>query len=61
MKDSIDANRGQTLEAMLLNAADSLDIGRTQEFNPERFAFLHGKAGEKPTQSAEAIRRELAV
>ena len=61
VRDSIDAHRGQTLEAMLLNAADSLDIGRTQEFNPERFAFLHGKAGEKPTKSAEDIRRELAV
>ena len=61
VKDSIDAHRGQTLEAMLLNAADSLDIGRTQEFNPERFAFLHGKAGEKPTRNAEAIRRELAL
>lgn len=59
--DSIDAHRGQTLEAMLLNAADSLDIGRTQQFDPERFAFLHGRGGEKPTSDARKIRQQLAV
>ena len=59
--DSIDAHRGQTLEAMLLNAADSLDIGRTQQFDPERFAFLHGRGGEKPTAEAREIRQQLAV
>ena len=46
---------------MLLNAADSLDIGRTQEFDPDRFAFLHGKAGEVPSEKAQHIRRQLAV
>lgn len=61
VRDSIDAHRGQTLEAMLLNAADSLDIGRTQEFDPDRFAFLHGKAGEVPSEKAQHIRRQLAV
>lgn len=59
--DSIDAHRGQTLEAMLLNAADSLDIGRTQQFDPGRFAFLHGKDGETPTTEARKIREQLAV
>ncbi|WP_418765894.1 DUF3626 domain-containing protein [Mailhella sp.] len=61
VRDSIDAHRGQTLEAMLLNAADSLDIGRTQQFDPERFAFLHGKAGETPVDEARKIRAQLAV
>ena len=61
VKDCIDSHRGQTLEAMLLNAADSLDIGRTQEFDPSRFAFLRGKEGEQPTEKAQEIRRQLAV
>lgn len=61
IRESIDSHKGQTLEAMLLNAADSLDIGRTQQFNPDQFAFLRGKDGEKPTAEAEAIRAQLAV
>jgi len=58
--DSIDAHRGQTLEALLLNAADSLDIGRTAKFDPEQFAFLHGKPGEVPTPEAQRVREQLA-
>ena len=61
VKDSIDAHKGKTLEAMLLNAADSLDIGRTKTFEPEHFAFLHGKEGEIPSERAQYIRRQLAV
>lgn len=57
--DSIDAHRGQTLEALLLNAADSLDIGRTASFDPERFAFLHGRSGETPSPEAARLRKGL--
>jgi hypothetical protein len=57
--DSIDAHRGKTLEAYLLNAADSLDIGRTAQFDPDKFAFLHGKPGEVPTSEAKRIRVQL--
>ena len=60
VKDSIDAHRGQTLEAMLLNAADSLDIGRTQQFDPDKFAFLHGRDGEVPIREAVNLRKKLA-
>ena len=57
--DSIDKHKGQTVEAMLLNAADSLDIGRTAKFQPDLFAFLHGKNGEVPKSWAEETRRQL--
>jgi hypothetical protein len=57
---SIDAHGSQTLEGLLLNAADSLDIGRTATFDPEHFAFLHGGAGEVPTREAKTMRAQLA-
>lgn len=59
VKDSIDRHKGQTMEAMLLNAADSLDIGRTSKFVPDLFSFLHGKNGEIPGKWAKEIRRQL--
>jgi hypothetical protein len=58
--DCIAAHRSQTLEGLLLNAADSLDIGRTQSFDPERFAFLQGRAGEVPSDGAARMRNQLA-
>ncbi|MCR4667306.1 MAG: DUF3626 domain-containing protein [Desulfovibrio sp.] len=60
VKDSIDAHKGQTLEAMLLNAADSLDIGRTADFDIKKFLFLLGKNGEITDREAEKIRAQLA-
>ena len=33
-------NRGETLETMLHKAADSLDIGRTMDFDPGKWPFL---------------------
>nr|MCR5562452.1 DUF3626 domain-containing protein [Desulfovibrio sp.] len=60
VKDSIDAHKGQTLEAMLLNAADSLDIGRTVDFDIKKFLFLLGKNGEITDREAEKIRAQLA-
>ncbi|MBQ9406684.1 MAG: DUF3626 domain-containing protein [Desulfovibrio sp.] len=63
VKDSIDRHKGQTLEAMLLNAADSLDIGRvgTGAFKINFFPFLRGKKGEVPSAWAENIRTQLAL
>ncbi|MDR2789036.1 MAG: DUF3626 domain-containing protein [Candidatus Accumulibacter sp.] len=60
VENSIDAHRSQTLEGLLLNAADSLDIGRTADFDPERFAFLHGRPGETPLPEAQRMRQQLA-
>gem|GEM_PF-468659 len=48
-------HQSPTVEGMLLNAADSLDIGRTQDFKPQYFNFLKN-AG---TAQAEQIRQEL--
>ena len=48
-------HQSTTVEGMLLNAADSLDIGRTQTFKPQFFGFLKN-AG---TAQAEQIRQEL--
>lgn len=41
------------------NAADSLDIGRTKDFDPNEFAFLKGRQGEVPGKEAKAIRKQL--
>ena len=59
--NSIDSHKGKTLEAMLLNAADSLDIGRTARFDPDKFAFLRGENGEHVGMEAKKIRDQLAV
>lgn len=61
VKDSIDRHKGQTLEAMVLNAADSLDIGRIGPgyFNLDKFPFLKGKDGETPNEWAQGIRKQL--
>jgi hypothetical protein len=56
---SILAHGSPTLEGMLLNAADSLDIGRTQTFDPARFAFLLGRDGETPSSAARNLREQL--
>ena len=48
-------HKSTTVEGMLLNSADSLDIGRTQTFKPQFFGFLKN-AG---TAQAEQIRQEL--
>ena len=52
--------QNNTVEAMVMQAADSLDIGRTKDFDLERFPFLKGKPGETPSQAAEDLRKELA-
>ncbi|MGX8719119.1 MAG: hypothetical protein ACQGQP_08465, partial [Desulfovibrio sp.] len=52
--------QNNTLEAMVMQAADSLDIGRTQDFDLEKFPFLKGKPGEAPGEAATKIRKELA-
>ena len=57
---SIDAHKSKTLESTLLNAADSLDIGRTAAFDPSRFAFLRGENGERIGTAAKRIRSQLA-
>ena len=51
----INAHQSQTVEGMLLNSADSLDIGRTKDFDPQYFGFL--KDANIP--GAEELRREL--
>jgi len=59
IKDCIYAHKSKTLEGMLLNAADSLDIGRTKDFKPENFLFLKGREGEIPGSEAKKIREQL--
>ncbi len=54
------STHNNTVEAMLLKSADSLDIGRVLEFNPEFFQFLKDKDGTVPNKEAEQIRAELA-
>ncbi len=48
-----------TLEAQLLQSADSLDIGRTGEFDQYYFDFLRDKNGQV-TPEAQKIRDQLA-
>ncbi|MBQ3893111.1 MAG: DUF3626 domain-containing protein [Mailhella sp.] len=60
IKNCIHAHKSPTLEGMLLNAADSLDIGRTKDFMPEYFRFLQGRQGETPGAEAQRIRKQLA-
>ncbi|MBR6906348.1 MAG: hypothetical protein IKN33_05355, partial [Selenomonadaceae bacterium] len=55
-----DSPQNNTLEAMIMRAADSLDIGRTKDFDPEQFPFLKGKPGEAPGEEAQKIRGQLA-
>ena len=61
VRDSIDRHKGKTVEAMVLNAADSLDIGRIGRgvFQLDVFPFLHGKDGEVPGTWADTIRKQL--
>ncbi|MGN0908393.1 MAG: hypothetical protein ACI4NA_02135, partial [Succinivibrio sp.] len=49
----------QTTEAMLLHAADSLDIGRTDDFKPSLFAFLRAPNGDVSIKAGD-VRKELA-
>jgi hypothetical protein len=58
---SIDAHGSRTLEGLLLNAADSLDIGRTATFDPRYFSFLRGADQGAPlTPEATRMREQLA-
>jgi len=61
VRDSIDRHKGKTVEAMLLNAADSLDIGRIAPgvFQLNEFPFLRGKEGESPDNWADNVRKQL--
>ena len=61
VKNCIDKHKSNTIEGMLLNAADSLDIGRLgpKTFVLDKFAFLHGKNGEVPSKKAQEIRKQL--
>ncbi|MCF0253889.1 MAG: hypothetical protein HUK26_06125, partial [Duodenibacillus sp.] len=60
MRDCVVAGAGDTVEAMILKAADSLDIGRTAAFDLERFPFLKGTAGEIVSFEVKRLREELA-
>ena len=60
VKDCINAHKSQTVEGMLLNAADSLDFGRTGDFSLDKFPFLKGKNGEVPGSMAKETRDQLA-
>jgi len=62
VRDSIDRHKGKNIEAMILNSADSLDIGRvaTGAFEIDKFMFLKTGNGEKPNREIEALRQELA-
>ena len=55
----INAHQSPTVEGMLLNSADSLDIGRTKDFNPQYFAFLKPAEGEQPSEEATQLRAQL--
>ncbi len=51
--------KSPTLEAHILQSADSLDIGRVQTFDPRQFAFLQYGAKEMPENIAK-LRDQLA-
>lgn len=53
----IDSHRGKTLESMLLNSADSLDIGRVATFDLDKLEFLKGSLDD---EAGEKIRQQLA-
>jgi hypothetical protein len=58
--DSVKRNNGLSLEAMLLHAADSLDIGRVVNFDPGQFPFLQGPEKRVCPGDAGQIRNQLA-
>ncbi len=62
VKKQIDGHSGQTVEAMVMQSADSLDIGRTQEFDPDKLPFLKDtfKCGDKFYTGDNKMRQELA-
>lgn len=53
-------HQSNTVEGMILKAADSLDIGRTQELDLARMPFLRGKEGEQISEEAKVLRGKLA-
>ena len=55
---TIDVPKSSTLEAQLLNAADCLDIGRTDDFDPSYFEFLRDKNGQI-SPDAQKLRDQL--
>ena len=58
----IEGHAGRTLEALTLQAADSLDIGRTKDFSLSRFPFLREDlhVGDIVIHRDEDLRMELA-
>ena len=62
VRDSIDRHKGKNIEAMILNSADSLDIGRvvTGAFEIDKFMFLKTDGTDQPNPEIEALRQELA-
>ena len=62
VKNSIFGHRSHTIESMILNAADSLDIGRvgTGVFDLNKFMFLKTDGTDQPNPEIEALRQELA-
>ena len=62
VRNSIDRHKGKTIEAMILNAADSLDIGRvgTGVFQLDQFMFLKADGTDAPNPEIEKLRQDLA-
>lgn len=62
VKNSIFGHRSHTIESMILNAADSLDIGRvgTGVFDLNKFMFLKTDGTDQPNPEIEALRQKLA-
>lgn len=62
VKKSIDRHQGQTIESMILNSADSLDIGRvgTGCFQLDKFMFLKADGPDEPNQEIEKLRQDMA-
>ncbi len=62
VKDCIDKHKSKTIESMVLNSADSLDIGRVGigYFEMDKFMFLKPENAEESDKEIEALRKELA-
>lgn len=62
LKKCIDGHSGKTAEALLLQAADSLDIGRTKDFDLDKFPFLKTRITleDGAIEANVALRHELA-
>ena len=62
VKKSIDRHQGKTIESMILNSADSLDIGRvgTGLFQLDKFMFLKADGPDEPNPEIEKLRQDMA-